>query len=106
MRDRLTDAIIYSMIRLIEEGSSGRPTEAIRRELHELVIGARMEFDDGPYSQRLRVDADSIPPFMTYSQFPSYSGSQWYAPWEDDASRLASSQEQSVIAPVSAGGRP
>jgi hypothetical protein len=102
MQTRLTEAIIYAIIRLIEEGSSGRPTEAVRRELHELVMGSRMDFVDGPYSDRLRVGADTFPPFL-YQRYPA---SQWYAPWEEDASRLANSRQQSVLAPVSAGVTP
>ncbi len=90
MNDRLTEAFMHSMLRLTELGSAGKPTEAVRRELHHWMIGSSMDFSDGPYADRSQVSANGPAPFPNGLR---YLASQWYAPWENDATRLASGSE-------------
>ena len=83
------DAFVNAAIRLIEAGSVGKPTESIRRELHNLVVGPRIRFEDGPYSKRIRT-ARETGSVATMHQTHRYPANQWFAPWETDAMQLAS----------------
>ncbi len=81
------DAFVDATIRLIDAGSAGKPTESIRRELHELVVGPRIRFEDGPYSKRIRASRDTGS-VATMDQTLRYPANQWFAPWETDAMQL------------------
>ncbi len=88
--DMTADAFVAATLRLIEVGSSGKSTEAIRRQLHDLIVGPRIRFEDGPYSDRLRAgrETDLV---QNIEQTIRYPANQWYAPWESEAAELAGS---------------
>ncbi len=92
VEDREREAIADAALRLIEAGSAGKPTEAIRRELHDLTIGPLVNFVDGPYADRMRVGTDGVPSLQLRRAM--YPGCHWYASWEADAARLASQQRK------------
>ena len=80
--------VVEAVIRLIDAGSSGQPTESIRRQLHALIVGSRIQFEDGPYSDRIRTGRKSDFVF-SLDQTVRYPANQWYADWEQDAVDLA-----------------
>jgi hypothetical protein len=92
VEDRENHAIAAAALQLINDGAAGKPTEAALRELHELTIGPSIEFDDGPYSDRMRVGADGV--LSIQQRTAMYPCCHWFATWEADAMRLASQQEQ------------
>lgn len=67
-------------IAMLDAGSAGRPTEPFRRGLHELVLGTRIPFKAGPYSDRLR--ATEISRAVMTDQTLGYPANQWFAAWE------------------------
>ncbi len=92
IEDRENDAITAAALRLIEDGAAGNSTEAARRELHEVTIGPSIDFQDGPYSDRMRVGADGV--LSIQQRTAMYPCCHWFAPWETDAIRLAIEQHQ------------
>lgn len=90
--NKRTDAFVDVAVRLIDAGSAGKPTESIRRELHELVVGPKIRFEDGPYSERIRASRDTGS-VATIDQTLRYPANQWFAPWESDAMPLAGSTD-------------
>ncbi|WP_442505948.1 hypothetical protein SH528x_004766 [Novipirellula sp. SH528] len=69
------DAVADAALRMLEAGEAGESTEPMRRELHGLLIGQNVQFEDGPYSDRIRnhpIDNQFFP------------ASQWYAAWEEE----------------------
>ncbi len=87
IRDRLQGRFIDASLRLIDEGSQGHSTVAIRCELHQIRCGSQVAFDDGPYADRLRVGPGEQQAF-SIAQMYSYPASQWYAEWETEAAQL------------------
>ncbi len=85
---RNASAVVDRALQLIAAGDAGQPTLALRRELHALTTSATIAFEDGPYSDRLRVGGE---PGSTVSlqQLSKYPANQWYAAWETDARNLA-----------------
>ncbi|WP_372721222.1 hypothetical protein [Novipirellula sp.] len=67
------DAVADATLRMLEAGEAGVSTEPMRRELHELLIGKNVQFEDGPYSDRIRNHPINQ---------QNYPASQWYAAWE------------------------
>ena len=90
LHEQKLDAVVDAALRLIEAGSSGMPTEPIRRELHRLRLEPSMPFVTGPYSDRLRIGsaARGVLPFDVRNRLFA-PASQWYGPWEQDAVQLA-----------------
>tara|TARA_R110002073_G_scaffold108132_1_gene242927 strand:+ start:1857 stop:4271 length:2415 start_codon:yes stop_codon:yes gene_type:complete len=67
------DAVADATLRMLEAGEAGESTEPMRRELHGLLIGKNVRFEDGPYSDRIRNHPINQ---------QIYPASQWYAAWE------------------------
>jgi len=83
----LVDRFITASLRLIDEGSVGHSTIALRRELHEIRFGSRLAFEDGPYSDRLRVGPSNWEAF-SIDNTANYPAMNWYADWENEAAKL------------------
>lgn len=79
------DAVTDQLMQMIEAGAAGRPTLAIRKELHLLLLGDAMPFEDGPYVDRLQADVD---PTVTVRTVTAYPAQHWFAPWEEFARQL------------------
>ena len=86
--DRLLEAFVAQAVEFIERGSRGESTEPARREMHDLLIGNRIQFEDGPYANRLQTGLNHSVPRETYWSL-RFPGLAWYAPWESDAKSLA-----------------
>jgi hypothetical protein len=85
---KTADAVVDAAIRLIDAGSRGQPTESIRRQLHALIVGPRIQFEDGPYSDRIRTGRTTDFVF-SLDHTVRYPANQWYADWEHDAVEFA-----------------
>ncbi len=105
LRRRINEAIIGASLRMIAAGEQGRSTEPMRRQLHDLIVGSRIDFEDGPYSDRLRVDAKSKPSSPIHRML-MHPASQWFAPWERDAESLANRPSTSDVTNQSTGDSP
>ena len=105
LRRRINEAIIGASLRMIAAGEQGRSTEPMRRQLHDLIVGSQVAFEDGPYSDRLRVDAKSKPSSSS-NRMLMHPASQWFAPWERDAESLANRPRQDIVADKSTGDSP
>ncbi|MFG0261966.1 MAG: hypothetical protein ACF788_06220 [Novipirellula sp. JB048] len=72
----LIDAVVDAALRMLEAGEAGQSTEPMRRQLHALLVSEKVQFDDGPYSDRIR----NYP--LSEYQLPAR---RWYAGWEQAA---------------------
>jgi hypothetical protein len=84
------DALVVLALRYVEIGSSGQDTEAIRREMHNLVRSPEIPFELGPYSDEERSTGSLDHPTYFHSKY-EVPASQWFAPWETVAAQLKSS---------------
>jgi ABC-type transport system involved in multi-copper enzyme maturation permease subunit len=105
MQTRITGAIVLASLRMIEAGQAGQSTEPMRRELHDLIIGPHMRFEDGPYADRLRATARSNPAMSAFQMF-AHPASQWFAPWEREAAELTKRPSQNDASQQTAGDTP
>jgi hypothetical protein len=91
--DRLIDSLVEKLIRMVDAGSQGEDTDAIRRELHSLMSDPTIAFENGHYAreQQASVVLDNPLDFGTPVSSP---GCQWYAPWESEAAELKKSWDE------------
>lgn len=83
--------LVQYLLSLLEAGSDGSDRNAIEptlRKIHVYLLGPDRPFEIGPYSPRFRAGnvTDRVASHNTVLRFP---GSQWFAPWEENAVQLA-----------------
>ncbi len=80
---------IHWMLDMLEAVEKDRDIRPILSKIHRFNTPSNIAFEDGPYSDRVRVGAND--PHTIFDEF-SLPASQWFADWEQDAVRLWQSQ--------------
>ncbi len=94
--ERNSAAVVDRALQLIAASDAGQPTLELRRELHSLTHSATAAFEDGPYSDRMRVGGERGYA-LSLQQALSSPANQWYAAWESDAQKLNSSESSQDV---------
>ena len=88
-----TGGSIDGMLDLIDAAEQGRDVTPILRRIHRSAVPSEIAFQDGAYSDRVRVGANDPYVTLDVSNELLLPASQWYADWEKDAVRLWQSQK-------------